>query len=136
MKNLKTNIVAESSLESLQKTRPKSDIFHGFWSVFLMKFETFEPSLWNAFHLDTVAHSKNSRILSHRRSKSNFSSNFEEVPKSIKNVRFGSVFLHVIRKSIPQQERSNFEFCREDILIMCHTNKEEGKLCNICGSHL
>ena len=30
--------------------------------------------------------------------KSHFSSNFEKVPKSMKNVRFGSGFLHVIHK--------------------------------------
>ena len=34
--------------------------------------------------------------------KSHFSSNFEKVPKSMKNVRFGSGFLHVIHKLILQ----------------------------------
>ena len=54
--------------------------------------------------------------------KSNFS-NFEKVPKSIKNVRFGSGFLHVILKLIPQQDPigkhsyltfivQSFELCR------------------------
>ena len=41
--------------------------------------------------------------------KSHFSSNFEEVPKSMKNVRFRSGFLHVTHKLIPQ-DRSTFVF--------------------------
>ena len=54
--------------------------------------------------------------------KSHFSSNFEKVPKSMKNVRFWSGFLHVILKLIPQQDptgknsysthRAKFEHCR------------------------
>ena len=36
--------------------------------------------------------------------KSNFSSNFEKVPKSMKNVRFWSGFLHVILKLIHQKD--------------------------------
>ena len=36
--------------------------------------------------------------------KSHFSSNFEKVPKSMKNVRFWSGFLHVILKLIHQKD--------------------------------
>ena len=36
--------------------------------------------------------------------KSHFLSKFEKVPKSMKNVRFGSGFLYVIRKMLPQQD--------------------------------
>ena len=47
--------------------------------------------------------------------KSHFSSNFEKVPKSMKNVRFWSSFLHVTHKLIPQ-DRPTFNFCQ---LTLC-----------------
>ena len=47
--------------------------------------------------------------------KSHFSSNFEEVPKSMKNDRFWSGFLHVTHKLIPQ-DRPTFVFCQ---LTLC-----------------
>ena len=87
----------------MQKTGPKSDIFHGFWSVFLMKFD--EICIHSSARCDGAFTPPHAYFLIDVQ-KSHFSSNFEKVPKSMKNVRFCSGFLHVILKLIHQKDYS------------------------------
>ena len=67
-------LLGDQFVNHMQKTGPKSDIFHGFWDLFLMKFEKF------MFAVDGCNGTPHAYFLIDVQ-KSHFSSTFEKGPK-------------------------------------------------------
>ena len=83
-----------------QKTGLKSDMFHGFWGPFQKLMNEIFERLWESMREVVLTTYGSSCTMSGVK----FVKFHQKKEKSTKNDRFGSGFLHVIHKLIPQQD--------------------------------
>ena len=83
-----------------QKTGLKSDMFHGFWGPFQKLMNEIFERLWESMREVVLTTYGSSCTISGVK----FFKFHQKKEKSTKNDRFGSGFLHVIHKLIPQQD--------------------------------